>query len=357
MIISNKYDNKTVAAKPTDYVALCKGILSECNASSNLTAKILKVVLEMKRELNLKSEQICSMTEDKINAKPTDNISSNKEILSKLEDISVTLKKKTYAQATSNIPNIKILKQPAVKKFNEGHILCLYPTTQNIKLSLIEVKKLLLPHLQKHPLNRIKDIRNDGILIELALKSSISEIAEILKSQLKDSIKILGDKVKRPQFIIKGISSDNSQREPDILIDQFKKLNNMDENADIRHKTFINLNSGDKHWIIETDGPTAKYLLKSERIYLEFSRHHISENFYVPVCTHCRGIGHSRKYCLKLDNIICLKCGADHTTGNCKEESMKCWLCHDQSNHKAGSKNCQAYINRLKQTVNAVSYK
>ena len=349
-------EEESVSTEPTNYITRCKNILSESKASKDLTQKILKVVLEMNQELNSKSEQITSMTEAQNNS--SNGASDNTTILAKLKEISETLNKKTYAQATSIGPTSKTTTLPAKEKVNEGHILCLYPLTETQKLSLADIKKILLPYLQEHPLNRIKEIRNGGILIELGHKSSISGIAEILKTKMKDEIRIAGDKIKKPQFIIKGISSDYTQREPEELIEQFKKLNGIPIAANIRHKTYLNLKSGDKHWVVETDGPTAKTLKKSEMIYLEFTRHRISENFFIPVCAHCRGIGHSRRFCLKLAKVICHKCGGEHTTSNCEEESTTCWLCHDHTsrNHKAGSDHCQTYINRLKQAVKAVSY-
>src|SRR5713101_1782348 len=102
----------------------------------------------------------------------------------------------------------------------------------------------------------------------IAEKSCISEIGEIINSNMKNTIKVLGNKSRAPQFIIKGIAPEYTQREPETLIEQFKKLNNIPECAYIKHKTFLNLKSGDKHWIIETDGVAAKILLNLESVYL-----------------------------------------------------------------------------------------
>ncbi len=104
----------------------------------------------------------------------------------------------------------KIKNKATTKKdvYTEGHILVLrlYPTAQETKITLAETKKLFLPHLQKHPVIRIKELRNEGILVELAQKSSISEITEIINTHMKKTIKVLGNKSRAPQFIIKGIA-------------------------------------------------------------------------------------------------------------------------------------------------------
>ena len=172
-----------------DYVKQCKDILMESNACKNLSNNILKVVLKMSQELNSKTEQIKAMTENISSAK-LPNTSTN-EILSKLDKISEKLEKRSYKEVTVASPKINNEETTKKKVSAEGHILRLYPTTQDTKVTLAETKKLLLPHLQKHPVIRIKELRNEGILVELAQKSSISEIGEIINANMKNTIKVL----------------------------------------------------------------------------------------------------------------------------------------------------------------------
>ena len=289
-------EETTGITETIDYVTRYKVILTESKASKSLIEKLLKVILEMRQEMNSKTELIDTLTKDR-DANAANN-NSNKVILTKLDEIAKSLVTKTYRQATSIGPDVKLSEPQSNKKnvVEQTHTFKIYPEADDAKISIIETKELLRPHLQKHPVNKIRKVRNGGILIELANKSSIPEITETIKKNMKKPIKIIGDKIRRPQFIIKGISSDDAEKEPEELISLFKKQNNIPETANISHKTFINLRSGDKHWIVETDGPTSRALLKNQRVYLEFTRHVIEENFFIPTCTHCRGIGHIKKY-------------------------------------------------------------
>ncbi len=360
----NSDDNKKIILKsetsrtgPVDYVTTCKGILSEHGADKTITEKILKLVLEMNQELNSSKQQLKDqLIRTSSNTQP-DTEATNKEILTKLKDISDSLGRRSYAQSAFTTPkNVKKRAVSTKAMTEEGHVLRIYPTMEKNKISMTDVKNTLLPHLRDHPLNRTKEIRNGGVLIELAKKSSTQKVSEILKQNSKLPIKIAGDRLRSPQFIIKGISAEYALRKPEEVVNLFKELNKLPEEAIITHKTFLNLKSGDKHWIIETDGPTAKILLNTSTVYLEFTRHRIMENFYVPVCSHCRGIGHIRKYCLKTDIIICHKCGKEHTAKDCKEDSNTCWICSDKPKHKASGLDCPAYNIRFKQTMSSVNY-
>ena len=347
--------SETSSTGPVDYIMTCKGILSEHGADKTITVKILKLVLEMNQELNYTKQQLNDQSiRTSSNTKP-DTEATSKEILTKLKDISDSLGRRSYAQAAFTTPkNVK--RAVSTKAMTEGHVLRIYPTLEKNKISMTDVKSTLLPHLRDHPLNRTKEIRNGGVLIELARKSSTEIVSEILKQNSKLPIKIVGDRLRSPQFIIKGISAEYALRKPEEVVNLFRELNKLPEEAIIIHKTFLNLKSGDKHWIIETDGPTAKILLNTSTVYLEFTRHRILENFYVPVCSHCRGIGHIKKYCLKTDITICHKCGKEHTTKDCKEDSNTCWICSDKPKHKASCLDCPAYNIRFKQIMSSVNY-
>src|SRR5713101_746882 len=192
-MISDKIDNEEKKKTAvTDYIARVKEILTKHKASKGLTEELLKVILVMNQESRSKSEEIKVMNEANFHTNSSNMQSSNKEIISKLDEISATMKKKTYLQAASLNPKSNPISAPAAikKTTNGGYILRLYPSTQGTKVSMSEIKEILLPHLQKHPINRIKEISSVGVLIELAFKSSVSEIAEVLRKKLTDTIKI-----------------------------------------------------------------------------------------------------------------------------------------------------------------------
>src|SRR5713101_1410310 len=108
-------EETTGITETTGYVTRCKAILIESKASKSLTEKLLKVILEMRQEMNSKTELIDTLTKDRdMNAS---NINSNKVILTKLDEIAKSLVTKTYKQATSIETDVK-LRKPQSNKNN-----------------------------------------------------------------------------------------------------------------------------------------------------------------------------------------------------------------------------------------------
>lgn len=127
----------------------------------------------------------------------------------------------------------------------------------------------------------------------------------------------------------------------------------------IHIKTIQCRNKGKENWVIQTNLELFKHLMKRGKIYFDLMVVHVAEYVDVAVCFKCCKFGHTAKHCSS--EARCYNCGEEHEGRNCSNKEEKiCFNCKLKNNgnwrHKATSKECPIYWQRVKEKMGRIRY-
>jgi hypothetical protein len=296
---------------------------TKSNQRNAIIAQIerLEKVFEEQQELTLKEKR------------------DKRQLIENNNRFSQTIKKKTFAEALkTNVDKNTINKTK--------HVLTVYPTeegmdSKNLKNELRN--KIKINKLGSIGINNIRNIRNNGIIIECETKNDCEKLEnEINNNQnTKNICKAIIPTKKKPKIIIYNVFSETGD---EVVIESLIKQNYAIENYlkdkdienEIKHKYNIrSKNENFKHTIIEVSPELRKLIISFGKISILWQKCSVNDFISIVRCFNCYGFGHIKSQCK--NEKVCSSCSAtDHSYTECKSKS----------GHKTCN-NCRIYNSKL----------
>lgn len=206
--------------------------------------------------------------------------------------------------------------------------------------------------------NRVKKVRNKGVIIELRNEEECKSFVQHLQSRSQTLNAKIPSK-RNPQIMIHGIEVTFPEEdivaaitEQNPLIKQ--SLLSSSEKVDIR--TVRRSRHGrSKYAIVEVTPKVYQAICKCEKLYIGYTR--CNFNDYIPVirCFKCSGIGHVASDCN--GELSCSICSESHEFQHCPQTKTECINCKKHNlkmskrvnfsptatDHPASSMNCPIY--------------
>lgn len=334
IIIDEKVTIKNISNIEEENI-LFKKIIHDLNEK----IKLLSQKLELFEKANyLKIDQI----ENKIDTLIQKFDETNKKIPSK-ELYSEILTKKAKHTGTTNLP-VLIIKPK---------------TTQSSQKTKKEVQENVNPVAINVSVNKVKNIRNGGIIIKSNSKEEIQNLEQLSKKKLNENYTVQISQLKPPKLVMIGSRKEYQEHE---LINELRRTNHIDKDDKIYIKGMRKSNHSSKYIIyINTIGSTFAKLVNKE-ISMGWDKCKFKEAFDINVCFKCCQYGHKANNCTKKQ--ICKFCSLNHCYWSCTSEELKCVNCttsNKQYNtnydylHEANSNQCPIHdyvIEKIKEKIN-----
>ena len=208
----------------------------------------------------------------------------------------------------------------------------------------------------------IRHLKSGAIIIE----SHDQTQQEKLKVALQDKKHLQAKEFQGsdPMFVVTGIEKGFSDEE---FVKEIIRLNNEIE-TELGYEVYEKIkvitkkqcrNVAKENWILQASPEVAKWFLKRNVINFDFLKVYVQEHLNLAICFRCSGFGHVAKYCN--EKQCCPKCGKQHASKDCIEETLKCPNCIKQkfkeaeSCHSARDSSCPVYkrhLNRYRKNIN-----
>lgn len=338
-------------------------------------AKTINKLLTFKKDYQVNTNEIKqSITNIEDNRKTTDTniIETLKKIDTKLDKSNETANQpiqtmqNTYATITSKVKlqTKDIIKQTKESKRHTKTIL-IYPkegdTEKTSEETKLDLQRALNPKDLKLKIARVSKIRNGGVAIEVDADQA-QKVSERLGNQFRAR-----EPTKRlPKIKIFDVPLSYSETELKQLIYDQNLLDEGVVSADDFDRGFrLLFKTGPKndltaHWIAEVNNQVRINLLKSGRIYLDWSSCKVIDHFIVNRCFKCQRFGHLARDCNLKDT--CSHCATEgHSFSQCPEKtwSYKCANCARfklESRHNVNSLECPQYLKEQQRIVGYTQY-
>lgn len=170
---------------------------------------------------------------------------------------------------------------------------------------------------------------------------------------------------KNPRVVMFDVSNDLSLDDlTSILAEQNLDVVPQNERDDMKPLyKYPNRRNNKVNWVIEVSSKIRKKMVEKGRMYVGWESCRVADHVRVTFCYKCQKFGHIATKCE--DNARCGSCGSNHETRDCRETTKenfvhKCVMCldigHKQSDHKAGSKGCEAYKRKMEAFIKTINY-
>lgn len=232
----------------------------------------------------------------------------------------------TYAAVAAAFANRK---PAAVSSAPEENLVLIVPVegidsnqTRNI------VKEKINPECTGIKVNRIRNTRNGGILLETETKQDSIRIMEEIKKHTDTFKEVRRPSLRNPHILIHNL---DSQMTPERIKNCLEVQNNIDTTEEtVRYKFKMKTrNQQLSHFVLEVSPKVFKLLMSNGHLYLGLQRCILTKFTLVTRCFCCQKFGHRGKECQSAakGEFFCGRCGDKHETRSCTNENVSCINC------------------------------
>lgn len=225
---------------------------------------------------------------------------------SERKENSITVKKKSYADAVGEVVLIK----PKTK--------------QESKTTKEAIRKAFNPAKLEVGITQIRDTREGGVLIKCKSKEEVEKIKSAAEKKLKKSYEIKTPEQKNPRIKIVDLEE---ALDKEVLEDAILKQNSFLNHDDVLLDIKVVRKMKSRYMAIAECDPLTSYkILNHGKLSIGWSICRVFE--YIPVfrCFNCGDYDHKASECQRDEK--CLKCASkDHKTDSCESDHYNCCNC------------------------------
>lgn len=203
-------------------------------------------------------------------------------------------------------------------------------------------------------INRVKNIANGGIAIEMKSKAEVAKLKADAAAGLGVNYLVsIPDKI-LPKIRAFGLrESYTAQQIETSLREKNPKIFSENSIVKVVH-TFSNKDKSMHGFKLETDPATFREILAARRLSILWERCIATECVEVERCFNCWGFYHKAKDCTS--KLCCAKCGAEHKSEDCvktTESCVNCKMANEKyekkvdTNHSSSSTECEVYKRQI----------
>lgn len=253
---------------------------------------------------------------------------------------------------------------PSGKRFkNKSHVVIIKPIDKNqpYNATFSEISKKI--DSSGREVNRVRNIANGGIAIELSSKSEVTKLKYDATVSLGQNYVVSIPEKNLPKIKVFGLRESYT---PQQIAQSLREKNQQifDENSTIHVvHCFSNKKKTLHGFKFETDSLAFQKILAARRLSILWKNCLARECIDVERCYNCWGFYHKSKNCTS--KICCGKCGAEHSSEVCTATSESCVNCkmanekfknEVDTNHGSSSNDCMVYKHQVELRKKRIDY-
>lgn len=274
----------------------------------------------------------------------------------KNQDKKISELQNEVSQMKDNSRNINLTDQSTYSDVTKrvNHVILVKPKNDRDSDSIAdELKQNLNPTDLQIGMN-INSVKSGGVIVKCPNSDDLTIVKNNIKSKMGDNYEVQEPKRLSPRIIIGGISEEEKDTEPQVLLQNIIAQNKIRTGEELKFKEVFRIfrRNGKFNVVIEVDPATFKFLMERENpeLYIGFNICKIFEYFRVKRCFNCCGFNHESKTCK--EKMCCANCAGNHKSINCNSILKKCANCARSNiklnlsldlNHSATDRNCRCY--------------
>ncbi|GBO28272.1 hypothetical protein AVEN_152749-1, partial [Araneus ventricosus] len=231
--------------------------------------------------------------------------------------------KSLVSRATPSFASIvtrpSVTKLPAITQ-RGNHVILLRPKKESSsEENRKRVETALVSRNSPIRINRISKVSRGGLIIEAPNKDELQALERELAcvTTIDEHFEITRPKKRNPQIILIGVPRDVDKERLSKGLSAKNIFLNDSTNKPLFELNFSMKTRFASNWVMSIDPTIYKRLFGESGLFFEFTRLRF-DNFYgIKQCKHCCKFGHTTKWCPSAKQVLCTKCGLDHSVENC----------------------------------------
>ncbi|KAJ3663265.1 hypothetical protein Zmor_007568 [Zophobas morio] len=236
---------------------------------------------------------------------------------------------------------------------------------QNFVQTKTDVTSRIDPVDAKIQIQRVKSIKNGGMLIGCSSSDQNSRFKQLAQEKLSESYVIREVKGVSPRVKVVGFTELYQEDELNDLADRIMVVNNTIFNPESTCRILRFWPTKKKpsvyQALLQVDKISYDRLMAAGGLFADYDYCNAFEGLEVNRCFNCNNFGHSSRVCK--EKISCPKCSCEHRIADCQSDSFKCINCtrlvskenkQIDTQHAVWDHNCtvyQAALSKLKTDI------